>query len=112
MTTDNLELWQTEWCPSSHRVRQRMTELGLSYLVRQVPAQRDERTELVQRTGHESIPVLVAEREIVAGEGPIVSYLNTHYPEPAEAHDQRAKAAMARTKQLEKACQELSATTH
>ena len=24
-----LELWQTEWCPASRRVRQRLTELGL-----------------------------------------------------------------------------------
>jgi hypothetical protein len=30
---DVLELWQTEWCPASHRVRQRLTELGLTYVV-------------------------------------------------------------------------------
>ena len=38
--TPNLELWQTEWCPASHRVRQRLTELGLSYLARPVPVAR------------------------------------------------------------------------
>ena len=27
MSSANLELWQTEWCPASHRVRQRLTEL-------------------------------------------------------------------------------------
>lgn len=27
-----LELWQTEWCPASRRVRQRLTELGVDYL--------------------------------------------------------------------------------
>ena len=31
------ELWQTEWCPASRRVRQRLTELGIDYLVHQVP---------------------------------------------------------------------------
>ena len=31
MSSLELELWQTEWCPSSHRVRQRLTELGLTY---------------------------------------------------------------------------------
>jgi glutaredoxin len=30
-----LELYQTEWCPASRRVRERLTELGLDYLVRQ-----------------------------------------------------------------------------
>ena len=28
-----LELWQTEWCPASRRVRQRLTELGVDYLL-------------------------------------------------------------------------------
>jgi len=35
-----LELYQAEWCPSSRRVRQRLTELGLDHVSRQVPAQR------------------------------------------------------------------------
>lgn len=36
-----LELWQTEWCPASRRVRQRLTELGIDYLIRQVPVDKD-----------------------------------------------------------------------
>jgi len=28
-----LELYQTEWCPASRRVRERLTELSLDYLV-------------------------------------------------------------------------------
>jgi uncharacterized protein (DUF302 family) len=28
------ELWQTEWCPASRRVRQRQTELGIDYVSR------------------------------------------------------------------------------
>ena len=43
MSSTNLELWQTEWCPASHRVRQRLTELGLAYVVRQVPVEREDR---------------------------------------------------------------------
>jgi hypothetical protein len=35
-----LELYQTEWCPASRRVRERLTELGLDYLVHQVPVAR------------------------------------------------------------------------
>jgi glutaredoxin len=33
-----LELWQAEWCPYSHRVRQRLTELGLDFVAHQVAA--------------------------------------------------------------------------
>jgi glutathione S-transferase len=111
MSTHTLELWQTEWCPASHRVRQRLTELGLTYTVRQVPVDREDREELVAATAQESIPVLVADGEVLAGESAIVTYLNTRYAEPPEAAHQRAKAAKARTKELEKACHELAAAT-
>ena len=46
-----LVLWQTEWCPGSHRVRQRLTELGLTYTTRQVPVEHHARTELRAATG-------------------------------------------------------------
>jgi glutathione S-transferase len=108
MSPATLELWQTEWCPASHRVRQRLTELGLAYVVRQVPVAREARAELVRATGQDSIPVLLAEGQIITGEGRIVSYLNTHFAEPPEAEHQHAKAARARRKELETACQELT----
>ncbi len=63
-----LELWQTEWCPASHRVRQRLTELGLTYMTRQVPVQREARTELQLATGASEIPVLLADGTPVRGE--------------------------------------------
>lgn len=112
MSPTNLELWQTEWCPSSHRVRQRLTELGLSYGVRQVPVEPENRAELVSSTGQRSIPVLVASGEVVAGEEPIVTYLNSHFADPPDAEKQRARAAKAKRKELEKACLELAAATH
>ena len=66
MSPANLELWQTEWCPASHRVRQRLTELGLTYIAHQVPVESSERTELEAETGQRTIPVLVtADGEIV-----------------------------------------------
>jgi glutathione S-transferase len=112
MSPTTLELWQTEWCPASHRVRQRLTELGLAYIVRQVPVDREDRDELILATGQESIPVLLADGQVFAGEEVIVSYLNTHFAEPPEAEHQHAKAAKAKRKELEKACQELTAPTH
>lgn len=97
-TTTCLELWQTEWCPASHRVRQRLTELGLSYLARPVPVAREQRTELETATGVRSIPVLVAGAAIIDGERAILEYLDTHNSEPPNAAEQRAR----RTRQREK----------
>jgi glutathione S-transferase len=112
MSPPTLELWQTEWCPASRHVRQRLTELGLDYTVRQVPVDPEDRAELVSATGHGSIPVLRAGDHVIAGEDAIVYYLNTRFTEPPEAMRQRERAAKARAKDLEKACQELSAVTH
>ena len=110
-TTTCLELWQTEWCPASHRVRQRLTELGLSYLARPVPVAREQRTELETATGVRSIPVLVAGGKIIDGERAILEYLDTHNSEPPNAAEQRAKAAKAKRKELEEACPTLTPAT-
>jgi glutathione S-transferase len=112
MSTQPLELWQTEWCPASHRVRQRLTELGLTYVARQVPVEREARAELRAATGATDIPVLVASDGIVSGEQAILTYLGEHYSEPPEAQEQRAKAAKAKRKELEQACPKLAAATH
>jgi glutathione S-transferase len=106
-----LELWQTEWCPASHRVRQRLTELGLAYTARQVPVRREARTELMRVAGRDEIPVLVAEGRPVHGEQAILAYLDEHYVEPFDAAEQRAKAAKAKQKELEALCPKLAAPT-
>jgi glutathione S-transferase len=107
----NLELWQTEWCPYSHRVRQRLTELGLSFTAHQVPVERDARRELRAATGAETIPVLVARDDVACGEEAIVAYLDEHFSEPPDAAVQREKAAKIRRNELERACPELVAAT-
>lgn len=112
MSVPALELWQTEWCPASHRVRQRLTELGVAYVVRQVPVEREDRGELMTATGQDSIPAVVAGGVVVVGEAAIVRYLNTRFVEPPQGEHQRAKAAKAKRKELEKACHELAAATH
>ena len=78
-----LELYQTEWCPASRRVRQRLTELDVSYVCRQVPVERAERVELLMRTDSDSIPALVGEHgEVRVGEEEILAYLDERFPEP------------------------------
>lgn len=106
-----LELWQTEWCPASRRVRQRLTELGLDVVLRQVPVEQDDRTALWAATGVVTIPVLVADGRAFVGEEAILDYLGSRYPEPHEAASQRARAARARTRDLEESCRQLTAAT-
>ena len=110
MSPPTLELWQTEWCPASHTVRQRMTELGLTYIIRQVPVERDARTELRVATGASEIPALIARGEALRGEQAILAYLDDQYIEPPDAAEQRTKAANAKRKELEAACPKLTAT--
>ena len=93
-------------------MRQRLSELGLGYVARQVPVEREDRTELLHRTGQQAIPVLVVDDHVHCGSEAILSYLNTPFTESAEAARQRAKAAAAQRKELEKACPELPAVTH
>ena len=87
-------LYQTEWCPYSHRVRQRLTELGVEYTVRQVPAERSERAELVAATGQDRIPVLVpGDGPPICGSRTILSHLAERFGERPDAGKHRAKAA-------------------
>lgn len=50
-----LELYQAEWCPYSAAVRQRLTELGIDFVAKQVAPRQEDRD-----GGHE-IPLLVTE---------------------------------------------------
>ncbi|HEV8461193.1 MAG TPA: glutathione S-transferase N-terminal domain-containing protein [Gaiellaceae bacterium] len=100
------ELWQTEWCPASRRVRQRLTELGIDTITRQVPVERSDRTALVERAGTDTIPVLVApDGEIVVGEDAILAHLDAGKPEPEEAVAHQLKAEKARRRYLEEGCE-------
>ena len=108
-----LELYQTEWCPASRRVRQRLTELDVTYVVRQVPVERDERSELLMRAGTDSIPALVCEDgAVLVGEAEIVAYLDERFPEPDGAEAHRLKAIKARKRELEEATRCLEPATH
>jgi glutathione S-transferase len=110
MHTDDLdraqlpELFQAEWCPASRRVRQRLTELDVSYVCRQVPVDRDHRETLVRATGDDSVPALVSENgRVLVGEDEIYAYLDERYEEPAGAEAHRFKARKARQRELEEA---------
>jgi len=88
-----LWLYQAEWCPHSHRVRQRLTELGLDFVARQVPVDPSERTELERATGQRSIPTLVLDDgSSVSGDDEIIATLDRRFVESPESGRHRAKA--------------------
>jgi glutathione S-transferase len=87
-----MELYQAEWCPHSHKIRQRLTELGLDFTARQVPAEPDERTAMKGATGTDEIPVLVTDDgETVKGEDEILRWLG-RFDERPDAAMHRARA--------------------
>lgn len=87
-----MELYQAEWCPHSHKVRQRLTELGLDFTVRQVPADPEDRTAMQERVGTAEIPVLVVEGAApICGDEAILEYLG-RYHECGDADEHRAKS--------------------
>jgi glutathione S-transferase len=90
-----IELYQAEWCPYSSRVRQRLTELGISFVARQVPAEPADREELRRKTGSDEIPALVDDGEPVAGDtDALIAYLDRRHGEPADAAAHRRQAEL------------------
>jgi glutaredoxin len=53
-----ITLYQVEWCPYCHRVREALTELGLDYETVNVPAGRSARTEVIELSGQDRVPVI------------------------------------------------------
>jgi glutathione S-transferase len=84
--TPHLELYQKEDCPFSHVVRSRLSELGLDYVVHNVPDQLPLKHEqLTQAGGKDQIPFLVDRRTGVKlyESRAILAYLEKEYGIPA-----------------------------
>jgi glutathione S-transferase len=82
-----LTLFQTEWCPYCHRVRQVLTELELTYTCVNVPLQRDQRERVREVSGQEAVPVLKDGRTVIVGSEAIIAHLRAAYAAPADAED-------------------------
>ncbi len=84
-----MKLYQAEWCPFSHRVRAKLTELGIDYEIVNVPASTKKRDELEEVAGTRSIPVLVDGERVITDSGEAISYLEQKHeadPEELEVH--------------------------
>lgn len=94
-----LELYQAEWCPYSSAVRERLTELGVDFVARQVAPRQEERD-----GGHE-IPLLVTEKgERFEGTDEVFSYLATL----SAAGDERGHRAQWRAHREDRAREKTS----
>jgi glutaredoxin 3 len=95
-----MELYQAEWCPYSSKVRQRFTELGVSFVARQVPADRADREEMRRKTGTDEIPALLLDdgTAVTGDADEIIARLDEHFSERADAaaHREQAGAHEAR----------------
>lgn len=77
-----LELYQFEECPYCKAVRTKMTDLGLSYIIHNVPRNREERNELQKISGQKFVPVLIdknTDTMIADDDERIVKYLEDTY---------------------------------
>lgn len=80
-----LTLYQAEWCPYSSAVRQRLTELGIDFIAKQVaPRQED-------REGKHEIPLLMnGDGERFEGTEAVFEYLESLAPGESE-YEHRAQ---------------------
>ncbi len=106
-TRELIELYQAEWCPASRRVRELLTELDVSYVVRQVPVDRADRDALFAVAGSRVIPTLALwDGTALIDEGEISAWLGEHVRTPASASRHRAKAEDMRRLEVDRACAE------
>ena len=84
-----IKLYQAEWCPFSHRIRAKLTELGIDYEAVNVSASAENRAELKEITGNSTIPVLADGEKVFSDSRDILTYLGEEYesgPEELELH--------------------------
>ena len=84
-----MRLYQAEWCPFSHRIRAKLTELGIDYEIVNVSASGKRRAALGEAAGTKAIPVLVDGDRIITDSDEAISYLERSYetdPEELELH--------------------------
>ena len=89
------EVWQAEWCPHSHEVREVLTERAVDFVARQVPAGAGDRDAMQEAVGTREIPVVrLPDGVVLDGDSDeIAAALRERYPESAGAARHRETAA-------------------
>jgi glutaredoxin 3 len=99
-----MKLYQAEWCPFSHRVRAKLTELGIDYELVNVPASSKKRRDLEKVAGTTAIPVLVDGQNVISDSDEALSYLEKKYgakPDELELHHRELSPTVYGTLPLE-----------
>ncbi len=77
-----IELYQRANCPSCKRVRDKLEDLGLDYVVRSVPKLGSERRRLLELGDSATVPVLKDGHELIRDATRIVEWLDDRYGRP------------------------------
>ena len=72
-----LTLYHTEWCPECAEVRQKLSQLGLSYESVIVPDMRPMRKQVFEASGQYFVPVLVDRETVLTETEDILEYLDS-----------------------------------
>ncbi|GJL62004.1 MAG: glutaredoxin [Nitrospirales bacterium] len=77
-----LDLYQFENCPYSQKVRQKLSELEIDYILRNVSEEKSNRTRLLKISGQDAVPTLidsVGNTMIAGDDAKIIAYLENEY---------------------------------
>lgn len=85
-----ITLYQRETCPYCKPIREKLTELQITYVNVNLPKERTERKQLIALTGSCYIPALIDDNVVIPGQlencQHILEYLNAKYGSLKEAH--------------------------
>jgi glutathione S-transferase len=74
-----MTLYQFEGCPYCRMVRQKLSDLELTYVAVCVPQDRSRRQQVVEVSGQPSVPVLVDGDVVLSDENDIIAHLERNY---------------------------------
>lgn len=74
-----LTLYHVRWCPDCALVRDRLSDLNVSYDEVVVPDFRPMRTQVYEVSGQYYVPVLKDGDQVLTETGDILAHLDTHY---------------------------------
>lgn len=74
-----MKLYQFEACPYCRQVREKLSDLLITYVAVNVPRDRSQRHEVLEVSGQSSVPVLVDGDVVLDDEDKILPYLETKY---------------------------------
>ncbi len=79
MPESMMKLYQFESCPYCKQVREKLSELQITYININVPRDKSQRQEVEQISGQRAVPVLVDGDTVLDDEEKILPYLSQKY---------------------------------